>query len=89
MTSIPTEFIPALKKRHELSSWLAAMNQLESMAAAFVSGVADEQVGFRAIGRTYCFTVEHNYDLLAFARTGQANPYWANIVDLSEFGGPD
>jgi hypothetical protein len=33
-----------------------AFNTLETVAAYFTTGVADEEVGFRIIGRTYCAT---------------------------------
>lgn len=69
-------------KRFSLSSWLPMMNQLESISAYFMSGVADERTGFGVIGRTFCATVEQNYDLIAISRREKACPYWANTVDL-------
>ena len=44
---------------------LIGLHQLESIAASFTSGVADESTGFRIIGRTYCFNVESYYDLIS------------------------
>ena len=65
--------------------WVPALNKLESIAAMFCCGVADELLGFDIIGRTYCSTVENRYDLLSFARRqGRFAPskYYENIVKL-------
>lgn len=75
-------------KRFTLMTWLPAMNQLESIAAFFMSGVADEITGFRVIGRTFCSTVESNYDLIAFGRKEKACAYWSNIVALYQLWRP-
>jgi hypothetical protein len=77
-------------KRYGLESWLPAMNELESISAAFISGVADEQTGFQIIGRSFCRSVEANYDLIAFSRSpGEAaQPYWRNIVELYRLWSP-
>ncbi len=69
-------------ERFKLRSWLPAMNCLESIAARFTTGVADEKVGFSIIGRTFCETVEDNYDLVAMCRMGEPIGYWSNIVSL-------
>jgi len=54
------------------------LNQLESIAASFTSGVADERTGFRIIGRTYCFNVESYYDLISVS----PHTYWQSAIDL-------
>jgi hypothetical protein len=69
-------------KRFELTSWLAAINVLESVAATYVSGVADEATGFSIIGRTFCATVEDNYDLISMGRAHAQNSYFESIVRL-------
>lgn len=69
-------------KRIDVTDWLAALNCLESIAARFTSGVADESVGFKIFGRSFCGTVEHHYDLIAFSRDQKALGYWSNIVEL-------
>jgi hypothetical protein len=58
------------------------LNTLELIASLFTTGVADERTGFTIIGRTFCGTVEHNYDLIAFCRIAPAHAYWSNIVQL-------
>ncbi len=80
--SIPKDLKEASAKRFSLTSWLPMMNQLESISAYFMSGVADEKVGFGVIGRTFCGAVENSYDLIAICRREKVCPYWANTVDL-------
>lgn len=72
------------RKRFTLMSWLAAMNELEALSAAFTSGVADEATGFKIIGRTFCRSVESMYDIIALSRdkAETAQGYWSNIVQL-------
>src|SRR5438067_111668 len=47
----------AAMKRFELDSWLVALNELQTIASAFAYAVADEEIGFKAIGRTFCASV--------------------------------
>jgi hypothetical protein len=86
--SIPKELTEDTKKRFHLDSYLPAMNQLESLASYFVSGVADDSTGYQIIGRTFCSWVELNYDVIAYARRQRVNPYWANIVQLYQLWRP-
>ena len=73
----------ALKKALAvLHSWLPAFNELQSIASAFIVGVADERVGFGIIGRSFCHTVRRNYDLVAAVLGEKTCPYWQSIVDL-------
>jgi hypothetical protein len=77
-------------KRYALPSWLPAMNELEAISAAFTSGVADEATGFNIVGRTFCKSVEHSYDLIALSRhkANDAHGYWSNIVQLYKMWSP-
>jgi hypothetical protein len=61
---------------------LAARNELNHIASAFIYGVADEAVGFQVIGRSYCSTVAGIYDLLSWMRSGRSCQYWDPIVKL-------
>ncbi len=81
-SSIPANLKDECAKRFKLKSWLPALNRLEAIAAYFTAGVADESVGFRVIGRTFCSAVESNYDIIAFSRSEKPNAYWENIVEL-------
>ena len=61
---------------------MPALNELQTIAAAFAYGVADEKLGFQAIGRTFCDTVESTYDILSMARQERACPYYEGIILL-------
>lgn len=88
VNSIPPNQKDHSLKRYMLPTWLPMMNQLESISAFFMSGVADECTGFRVIGRTFCGTVENNYDLIANSRQEVACPYWENTVGLYQLWRP-
>ena len=77
-------------RRYVLPSWLPAMNELEALSASFISGVADEGTGFKIFGRSFCKTVESNYDLVALSRSNDsgAQEYWQNIVELYRLWSP-
>lgn len=69
-------------KRFRLNSWMPAFNELQPIAAAFVYGVADDQLGFQTIGRTFCATVASGYDILCIARNDSSCRHYQGIVDL-------
>jgi hypothetical protein len=87
-TSLPNELKAECIKRLSLREWLPALNRLESIAARFTSGVADESVGFKIFGRTFCATVEDQYDLIALSRREAPFGYWSNIVELYKTWSP-
>jgi len=80
--SIPATFRDFAKERFKIYSWVAAINQLEFIAAHFCSEVADEQAAFPIIGRSYVRTVELHYDLLALSHSNKASPYYHSIIEL-------
>jgi hypothetical protein len=86
--SIPKDFIKTAIVRYKLQTWLKSMNNLESVAALFTTGVADEKTGFEIIGRTYCNTVESKYDIISLCRLKDACPYFNNIVLLYKVWAP-
>lgn len=88
MGSVPSQLRADCIRRFRLGTWVSALNHLELVAAFFVSGVADERTGFRVIGRTFCGTVEHNYDLIAFSRDKKKAAYWENTVQLYQLWRP-
>lgn len=61
--------------------WLPALNALEGIAAAFSTGVADDETGFKLIGLTFCRTVESSYDILSVARSLGEQMYFSGIAD--------
>jgi hypothetical protein len=78
------------RKRYELFSWLGSFNELEAISSAFTSGVADEEIGFKIFGRSFCHTVRDDYDLIAISRQSpvRAQDYWSNIVELYTIWAP-
>ncbi len=80
--SLAATYRDGASKRWALESWLPALNELHTIASAFAYGVADDTLGFQAIGRTFCTTVADKYDILCMARSEQAAPYYQGIVDL-------
>lgn len=75
-------------KRVAILSWLPAINELEAISAAFMTGVADERTGFSIIGKTFCSTVGYQYDILCYCRKGKPRDYYQNIVDLYQLWSP-
>jgi hypothetical protein len=63
---------------------LAALNTLDLIASMFVHGLADDKVGFRTIGRSFCGTVANNYDLLTLFR----NPAYDDTERLYQIWRP-
>jgi len=86
--SLQPEHKESAKQRFCLPSWLSSMNELEAIAAAFMSGVADERLGFEIIGRTFCVGVQLNYDILAWSRRAKTHAYYENIVRLYKLWAP-
>jgi hypothetical protein len=86
--SLPEKLKAECSKRFSINSWVPALNQLELISAYFISGVADETVGFQVIGRTFCDSVERKYDIVALSRHEKAYAYWSNIVALYQLWQP-
>ena len=80
--SLLDEHIGQVVERYKLLSWTAALNRLESLSASLCSGVADEQTAFAIMGRSFCSTVEHHYDLLAMSRPDATCPHYEMTVQL-------
>jgi hypothetical protein len=85
--SIPKSFLPMTDKRYKIHSWLAALNKLESIAALFCTGVADERVGFDIIGRTFSGSVVSLYDIISIVHNAKVHPYFHNTVKLYQIWG--
>jgi len=54
-------------------------NAFEGFASYFISGLADEQVAFKAVGATYCHTVKDYLPLLVAVG---GNTHYQNLIDL-------
>lgn len=77
-------------KRITLFIWAESINRLESIAAYFVTGVADEETGFKVIGRTFVDTIRTNYDILTLLQNqaGKGKNYYSNIIELYRVWAP-
>jgi len=65
------------------------LNELLVISAAFTTGVADEEVGFAILGRSFCATIAFEYDLLAFIRRDEAvHGHYETIVQLYQLWAP-
>lgn len=81
-SSVPPEWSEAMKRRVSILSWVPAVNTLDTVAASFVFGVADEITGFAMVGRSFCANVGHFYDLIARQRKDGVQPHFQAIVKL-------
>ncbi len=88
LNSIPKDKLKNSILRYKCDFWLDAMNKLESISAIFANGIADEKLGFQIIGRTFCYSVESNYDLISISRKGGACDYYTNIISLYKIWRP-
>ena len=70
--SIPKELLDTANKRISVISCLPVINCLESISAFFTTGVADEKIGFKIIGRSFCANVELEYDIISLHRSSKA-----------------
>jgi hypothetical protein len=80
--SLTRKELLAVANRPHRPELIASLNELNAIAAAFMTGVADERVGFETIGRSYCDSVRSAYDFLCVARQERSHPYYQYIVEL-------
>jgi len=57
-------------------------NELELIASSFLNDVANIDIGFDVIGKSYCATVENNFDLISLVRRNKVHPGYENTVRL-------
>ncbi len=87
--SIPKKRVGVTYKLWTMETWCPAMNELEAISAAFVTGVADETTGFDIIGGSYCSSVQTYYDILAFSADGdRVRRYYKSITALYHLWAP-
>ena len=65
-----------------LSLSVDVCNELEAVASCFVSGVADDDVGFTSIGRSFCFLTEKYSEIIGVSYTDDVHPHYQNVVNL-------
>lgn len=72
-----------LKERLKfVSFWLDVLNPMEAFATYFTKGVADEEIAFSSIGRTYCYSVENYFFEIANCRNLKDDNSFQNLIDL-------
>lgn len=64
-----------------------ALNALEGFAIYFIKGVADEQIAYSSIGRTFCFSIEQYYLEIA-ANRSENDPAFQNTIELYKIWKP-
>lgn len=62
--------------------WLDVLNSMEAFATYFTKGVADEEIAFSSIGRTYCYSVENYFFEISNCRNLKDDNSFQNIIDL-------
>ena len=62
--------------------YLDVLNNLEAFATYFTKGVADEEIAFSSIGRTYCSSVEGYFFEISDCRNLKDEHSFQNIIDL-------
>lgn len=80
--SIPSDRKNVSLVRLNMDACLPALNELEVISSMFVTGVADEALGFTLFGRTFCKSVEAHYDIISTCHTHKTCPYFGMIVQL-------
>lgn len=70
----------SVAKKLGLNSSVAALNLLELIAMAFLTGVAEDVSGFKTIGRSFCAVVATHYDIFTIQNSDRA--YWQNVIEL-------
>jgi len=58
------------------------VNELELLAAAINSGLADKDLAFQPMGRAFCKMVEQVYDIICLSRSRNKTNMYANISTL-------
>ncbi len=85
--SLPSDVRERGLKRFKMFIGSNAFNAMELVASYFTTGVADEEVGFHIIGRSYCGTVGSNYDVLAICHSTEGSAkaksrFYMPIIEL-------
>jgi hypothetical protein len=78
--ALSSEWQKTVKEKMKLDSSVKALNLLELIAMAFLTGVADEQAGFKTIGSSFCGIVVTHYDI--FTVRGSIGNHFQNVREL-------
>jgi len=61
---------------------LSVINSMEAFSTYFTKGIADEEIAYSAVGRTFCYSVESLYFDIASCITSKEDKSFQNIVGL-------
>jgi hypothetical protein len=76
------EYIKVVKERIKLTSLsLATLNSMEAFSVYFMKEVADEEIAFSSVGRTFTESVESLYFDIASCRDKDSKPF-QNTIEL-------
>lgn len=85
--SLPKDHAQKVRKtllddHHLIQLYLNVFNSLQIVAAAFTTGVADEETGFEIIGEGFCATIANLYDALSLTRGSEFTYQYTNTIKL-------
>lgn len=76
------EYLKVAKERMKLLSiCLATLNSMEAFSVYFIKEVADEEIAFSSVGRTFTKSVESLYFDIASCRSKESKPF-QNLIEL-------
>ena len=76
------EYMKVVKERIKLLSIsLATLNSMEAFSVYFIKEVADEEIAFSSVGRTFTKSVESLYFDIASCRNKESKPF-QNLIEL-------
>ena len=81
-SSIPSEHKEMAEKRFKNRTMGQPLNQLDVIAATFVTGVADEKTAFTIFGGAFCAAVAGQYDFICMARAMSRYAPYSSIIKL-------
>ena len=62
--------------------WMPLLNEYDVIASYFIFAVADEKLGFRLIGKSFCRNIESYYDIISQLRTDSKSDHFCSIIKL-------
>lgn len=81
----PTPDPAECKKRLQELGWHEALNELETVAAGVNSGLADDDLAYEVIGRSFCNGVASFWDILEYIRSVDSKRYTATVKTFNRW----
>jgi hypothetical protein len=77
------KYLEIVNKRFQFTlDALDILNAMEAFAIYFTKGVADEEIAYSSIGRTYCFVVKKLYFDIAYSLEDDNDKSFNNLIEL-------